>query len=65
MIRKQTAGAILNTQQGSKPADTNKDGIADSWATWNLPLRKTYKDIDKKADTATWNFTSTAWLPTL
>ena len=30
-------------------ADTNKDGIADSWAAQNLPSGKTYKDIDKKS----------------
>ncbi|HRF93400.1 MAG TPA: pectate lyase, partial [Bacteroides graminisolvens] len=42
-------GGYPEYQQGSKPADTNKDGIADSWAAQNLPSGKTYKDIDKKS----------------
>lgn len=42
-------GGYPEYQQGSKPADTNKDGIADSWAAQNLPSGKTHKDIDKKS----------------
>lgn len=42
-------GGYPEYQQSSKPADANKDGIADSWATQNMPSGKTYKDIDKKS----------------
>jgi len=40
------AGGWPTYQSGTKPQDSDNDGIPDEWAARNLPEGKTYRDLD-------------------